>query len=189
MTLNLVHFLKTRLSTSAKWKSWNLCVDPRLLNSVTKLVSIPFAIEPIQNLLTRITAKIFPISDSSNAYHQVLLAKKKCNAFFTGNKQNTYRRCCYGLSGLPNVFSWLLVLSMTSIFKTIQSLTYFDDTILQAQNKDEVFEVIPDCHSLVRTAGLKVSLDQKFFFLQNVIFLGHIISDKGIQPIAKMSTV
>ena len=48
---------------------------------------------------------------------------------------------------------------MTSIFKTNQSLTYFDDTILQAQYKAEVFEVIPNCHSLVRTAGLKVSPD------------------------------
>ena len=37
----------------------------------------------------------------------------------------------------------------------------------------------------MRTAGLKVSPEKTFLFLQKVKFLGHMVSNKGIQPIAK----
>ena len=57
------------------------------------------------------------------------------------------------------------------MIKTNQALTYIDDTILQSQNKAEMFEIIPKYHALVRTAGLKVSLEKTFFFLQQVNFL------------------
>ena len=74
---------------------------------------------------------------------------------------------------------------MAPLIKTNQALTYIDDTILQAQNKAEMFEIIPKYHALVRTAGLKVSPEKTFFFLQKVKFLGHIVSNKGVQPIAQ----
>ena len=64
-----------------------------------------------------------------------------------------------------------MALSMAPLIKTNQALTYIDDTILQAQNKAEMFESIPKYHSLVRTAGLKVSPEKKtFFFLQKINF-------------------
>ena len=74
---------------------------------------------------------------------------------------------------------------MAPLIKTNQALIYIDDTILQAQNKAERFEIIPKYHALVRTAGLKVSPQKIFFFLQKVKFLRHIFSNKEIQPIGK----
>ena len=74
-------FLENPIIYLCEVKKLKLCVDPRFLNSVTKLVSIPFAVEPIQNLLAKLTAKIFPISDSSNAYHQVLLTEENVMRF------------------------------------------------------------------------------------------------------------
>ena len=78
-----------------------------------------------------------------------------------------------------------MALSMALLIKTNQALTYIDDTILQAQNRAEMFEIIPKYHSLLRTAGLKVSPEKTFLFSQKVKFLGHVVSNKGIQPIAK----
>ena len=165
-------------------KNLNFCVDYRFLKSKTKLVSILFANEPNHILLTSLTGKNLSLSDLSN---QVLLTKEsqKCTAFVIGNKQYTYCRGSYGLTGLPNFFSRLMILSMPPLIKTNQTLTYIDDTILQAQNKAEMFEIIPKYHSLVRTAGLKVYPERTFFFLQKVKFLGHIVSNKGTQPISK----
>ena len=75
---------------------------------------------------------------------------------------------------------------MAPLIKTNQALTYIDDTILQAQNKAEMFENIRKYHALLQSTGLKVSPEQKtFFFSQKVKFLGHIVSNKGIPPIAK----
>ena len=154
--MNLVRFLTTQLSNLRKEKRLKLCVDSRFLNSITKLVSTPFGIEPIHILLTRLTGKIFSVSDLSNAYHQVPLTEEsqKCTVFVTGNKHYTYRRGFYGLSGLPNFLRQQMVLSMAPLIKTNQALTNIDDTILQLQIKAGLFEIIPKNHSLVRAAGL-----------------------------------
>ena len=68
----------------------------------------------------------------------------------------------HDLSGLANFFSRLMVLSMAPLIKTNQALTYTDDSILQAQNKAEMFDIIPEYHSLVLTAGSKVSPETQF---------------------------
>ena len=124
-----------------KEKTLKLCVDSSFVNSITKLVSIPFAIEPFHILLIRLTGKVFSISDFYNAYHQVPLTEEshKYTGIVIGNKQYTYCRGFYGLSGLPNFLSQLMALSMTPLKKTNQAPTYIDDTVLQTQNKAEMF--------------------------------------------------
>ena len=71
------------------------------------------------------------------------------------------------------------------LIKKKQTITYIDDTIMQSQNKNELFTVINEYHTLLRKAGLKAARDKTFFFLKKVKFLGHVISTEGIQPIAK----
>ena len=66
-----------------------------------------------------------------------------------------------------------------------QAITYIDDTIVQSQNKNEMFTVINEYHTLLWKAGLKAAPDKTFFLLKKVIFIGHVISAEGIQPIAK----
>ena len=56
---------------------------------------------------------------------------------------------------------------------------------MQSQNKNEMFTVINEYHTLLRKAGLKAAPDKTFFFLKKVKFLCHVISPEGIQPIAK----
>ena len=55
---------------------------------------------------------------------------------------------------------------------------------MQSQNKNEMFTVINEYHTLLRKAGLKAVPD-KTFFLKKIKFLGHVISPEGTQPIAK----
>ena len=55
----------------------------------------------------------------------------------------------------------------------------------QSQNKNEMFTVNNECHTILWKAGLKAAPD-KTFFLKKVKFLGHVISPDGIQPIAKL---
>ena len=87
-------FLGNPIIYLRKEKNLKLCVDSRFLNSITKLVSIPFAIEPIHILLTRLTGKVFSVSDLSKPYHQFPLTEEsqKCTSFVIGNKQYTYCR-------------------------------------------------------------------------------------------------
>ena len=56
---------------------------------------------------------------------------------------------------------------------------------MQSQNKNEMFTVINEHHTILRKAGLKAAPEKTFFFLKKVKFLGHVISPERIQPIAK----
>ena len=72
-----------------------------------------------------------------------------------------------------------------ALIKKKQAIRYIDDTIMQSQNKNDMFTVINEYHTLLRKACLKTAPDKLFFFLKKVKFLGHVISPDGIQPIAK----
>ena len=56
---------------------------------------------------------------------------------------------------------------------------------MQSQNKNEMFTVINECHTLLKKAGLKAAPDKTFFSPKKVKFLGQVLSPYGIQPIAK----
>ena len=69
--------------------------------------------------------------------------------------------------------------------KRKQAITYIDDTIMQAQTENEMFEIIENYHFLLRKAGLKAQPEKTKFFLRKVQFLGHIVCKEGIQPVKK----
>ena len=110
---------------------------------------------------------------------------QKLTSFILGGRQYTYTPGFYGLCGLPNYFSQLMTIHFDPLIKKKQAITYIDDTIMQSQNKNEMFTIINEYHTLLRKAGLKAAPDKTFFFLEKVKFRGHVISPEGIQPIAK----
>ena len=68
--------------------------------------------------------------------------------------------------------------------KKKQKTTHFDDTVKQSRNKNETFTVNNEYHTRLRKTGLKAAPDKTIFFLEN-FFLDHVISFKGLDPIAK----
>ena len=162
-----------------------LVIDARYLNSVTDLTNYSWPLELVQMIMTRAHGKVFSVSDLSCAYHQVPLSSEtqKLTSFIMEN--STYTRGFYGLCGLPNFFSRLMTIHFDPLIRKKQAITYIDDTIMQSQNKNEMFTVINEYHTLLRKASLKAAPDKKYFFLKKVKFLGHVISPEGIQPIAK----
>ena len=164
-----------------------LVIDARYLNSVTDLTNYSWPLEPVQIIMTRVNAKVFSVSDLSCAYHQVPLSSEtqKLTGFIIGGKQYTYTRGFYGLCGLPNFFNRLMTIHFDPRIRKTQAITNIDDTIMQSQNKNEMFTVINEYHTLLRKAGLKAAPDKTYFFLKKVKFLGHVNSPEGMQPIAK----
>ena len=132
--------------------------------------------------MTRVNGKVFSVSDLSCAYHQVPLSSEtqKLTRFKIGGKHYTYSRGFYGLCGLPNFFTRLMTIHFDPLIRIKQAITYIDDTILESQNKNEMFMVINEYHTLLPNAGLKAASDKTYFFLRKVEFLGHVISPEGI---------
>ena len=57
------------------------------------------------------------------------------------------------------------------LIKKKQAITYIDDTIMQSQNKIEIFAIINEYHTLLRKPGLKAAPDKTFFSQRNGNFL------------------
>ena len=66
-----------------------------------------------------------------------------------------------------------------------QAITYIDDVIFQAKNTAEMWKNLEYYFKCLRTSGLKAAPNKTKLFLRKVQFLGHIVSDKGIQPVVK----
>ena len=164
-----------------------LVIDARYLISVTDLTNYSWPLEPVQMIMTKVNGKIFSVGDLSCAYHLVPLSPEtqKLTSFVIGGRQYFYTLGFYGLCGLPNFFSRLMTIHFDPLIKKKQAITYIDNTIMQSQNKNEMFTIINEYHTLLRKAGLKAAPYKSFFFLKKVKFLEHVISPDGIQPIPK----
>ena len=133
-------------------------------------------------ITTRVDGKLFSLIDLSCAYHQVPLSAEtqtQTNFIFVG-KQYTYNRGVFGLCGLPNPFGRLLTLHLDPLVRTKQAITCLDDTIIKLRNKNEMFTVSNEHHTLLREAGLKAAPAEAFFFLSKVKFQGHVLPLEGI---------
>ena len=124
--------------------------------------------------MTQVNCKISSVSEFSCAYHQVPLSPgtQKLTSFLIGGRQYTYTRSFYGLSGLPTFFSRLMTIHFEELNKKKQAITDIDHTIMQSQNKSELFSIIHECHNLFRKAGLKATPEKTFFSLKKVRILG-----------------
>ena len=106
-------------------------------------------------------------------------------SFVIGGKQYTYQVGFYGLCGLPQWFSRMMAINFEPLIKKKKAITYFDDSLLQSHTKAEMFTIIHEYHQLFCKGGRKTAPDKTHFFLREVKFLGHVISEQRIQPVAK----
>ena len=164
-----------------------LVIDARYLNSITDLTNYSWPLEPVQMNMTRIKAKYFTASDLSCAYHEVPLSleTQKLTSFVRGGKQYTYQVGFYGFCELPRWFSRMMAINFEPLIKKKKAITYLDDSLLQSQTKAEMFTIFHEFHQLRRKEGLKAAPYKTHFFLRKLKFLGHVISEQGIQPVAK----
>ena len=123
-----------------------LVLDARYLNSVTDLTNYSRPLEPVEMNMTKVKGKIFSTSDLSCAYYQVPLSPETqtLTNVIIGEQKYTYTRGFSCLCGLPKFFSRLMTIHFDPFIKKKQAITYIDDTIMQPQNKNEMFTIKND---------------------------------------------
>ena len=164
-----------------------LVIDAGYLNSISDLSSYSWPLEPLNTMLTRINGKYVTTSDLLSAYNQVPLTNEtqKLASFVIGSKQFTFKRGFYGLCGLPNFFSRIMTIQFAPLIKRKKAITYIDDTLMQADTKPEMMDIIQEYHRLLRASVLKEAPEKTKFFLRKVQLLRHVVSQDSIQPVAK----
>ncbi|CAI7908604.1 unnamed protein product [Closterium sp. NIES-53] len=158
-----------------------MCIDYRALNRVIvkSRYPIPCADELIDQLRT---APVFSKIDLRGGYHQIRVEQSDCakTTFRTRYGSFEYTMMPYGLTNAPATFH----MTMNEAFRPLLDkcvIIYLDDILVYSRDKqhhladlEAVFKVLDELRLL--TKGSKCE-----FFHDRLEFLGHVISEAGVE--------
>ena len=157
-----------------------LCVDYRKLNRKVQKDSFPLPrIE--ESLDTLAGVKYFSTLDLTSAYHQIEVTPedRKKTAFTTPMGLFEYVRMPFGLSTSPATFQRLMnQIFREDIFRIL--LVYLDDIIVYSSTIEEHIQRLDQVFSTLAKHGLKLKPEKCVFFQEEVKYLGHVVSSKGV---------
>jgi len=158
------------------------CVDYRRINAVT--VKDAFPLPRIQDCLDTVAgATLFSTFDLTSSYHQIPVRSQDIpkTAFVT--KYGLFEFCTmpFGLCGGPPTCQRLMELVLNGLQWQI-CLIYLDDIICFSNNFEDHMERLDTVLQRISEAGLKLKPEKCELLKSEVTFLGHLVSDKGIQP-------
>ena len=158
-----------------------MCIDYRALNKKTIKNQVP--LPRIDEVWDQIGgSKFFTTLDLKEGYHQIRIREKDIEktAFRTRYGQFEYLVTPFGLTGAPGCFQTL----MNNIFRKYLDefvLVYLDDILIYSKTWDEHLEHIESVLKILRENKIYAKKSKCFFGKSETEYLGHVISEKGIQ--------
>ncbi|UYV75718.1 K02A2.6-like [Cordylochernes scorpioides] len=157
-----------------------ICLDPRKLNEA--LVGRHFQTPAPAELLHEIPkAKYYTVLDVKSAYWHIPVAKE-CRDLLvmtTPFGKFRYNRLPFGLK----IWAHIFVEKMTNIFRdSFQNITYVDDLLIYADTIQEHNKKLKGILEKAKEKNIKFDLTKAQICLTKVRFLGHVISQNGIDP-------
>ncbi|KAK3568728.1 hypothetical protein QTP86_014757, partial [Hemibagrus guttatus] len=165
-----------------KCGTWRFCVDYRRLNSVTIKDSHP--LPRVDDTLDALAGAVwFSTLDFSNGYWQVEVAEddREKTAFTTGQGLYQWRSMPMGLSNAPATFQRLMELVFRGLPWHI-CMVYLDDILIYSKTFEEHLSSLKEVFLRIQSAGLKLNPSKCHLARDHVVFLGHVVSRKGLQP-------
>ncbi|MCG8044919.1 MAG: RNase H-like domain-containing protein [Candidatus Thiodiazotropha endolucinida] len=162
--------------------SLRFCIDFRKLNNRTirDSYSLPRIDDTIDTLMG---AKYFTKLDLRSGYWQVEMeeADKPKTAFTVGNLGfYECNRMAFGLTNAPATFQRLMERCMGEL-NLKECLIFLDDILVYSQNFQEHLERLEAVFSRLKQHGLKLKPSKCEFFKTKVKYLGHVVSESGVQ--------
>ena len=160
--------------------SLRLCVDYRELNKVT--IRNKYSLPRIDDLFDQLRgASFFSKIDLRSGYHQLRIREEYVSktAFLMRYGSYEFRVMPFGLTNAPAVFMDL----MNRVFREFLDqfvIIFIDDILVYSQTEEEHAEHLRQVLQMLRQNELYAKYEKCRFWLKEVQFLGHIISDRGI---------
>jgi hypothetical protein len=168
------------LFVKKKDESLRLCVDYRLLNAVT--IKNKYPLPRIDVLFDQLVgAKVFSKIDLRSGYHQINIRASDIlkTAFSTRYGLYEYLVMSFGLTNAPVYFMYLMYLVfMPELEKFV--VVFIDDILVYSKNEDEHTQHLHIVLQRLRDHRLYAKLSKCDFWLREIKFLGHTISQDGI---------
>lgn len=102
-------------------------------------------------------------------------------AFNVPGRHYEYLRLPFGLSAAPSTFQRLMD-SVLMGLKGEKCLVYLDDIILFSRDLPSHLEALGEVLGKLREANLSAQLSKCTFIVDEVAYLGHIITKRGVEP-------
>ena len=170
-----------------------MCVDFRKLNMTQpevqnmtggkgciSLVPLP----KIDELYAKLQGyKIFSTLDLRSGYYHIGLsedAKPKTAFVVAGMGKYQFNRVPFGLAQAPAYFQRLINEVLTGLDF---AMGYLDDIIIFSKTEEEHLRHLEIIFERLRGADLKLKLQKCSFFKKHIQYLGHLLSEEGIQPL------
>ena len=158
-----------------------ITVDLRGLNEVT--VKDKFPLPRVQDCFDSLSgASWFCQLDLTGSFSQVPLEPQDRNktAFISRRGQYRYKVMPQGFVNAPSIFSRLMSLAMRGL-NWLVCLCFIDDVIVFAKTFDEALANLESVLQRFRMANLKLKPSKCKMFQRCVKFLGHLVSESGIE--------
>ena len=162
--------------------SLRLCINYRKLNNIT--VKNCYPLPNIDDIITYLgQAKYLSCLDLKSGYWQMAMNKgdKEKTAFVTHQGLYEFNVMPFDLTNAPSVFQEL----MNHVLKGIRNkyaMPYIDDILVYSRTFEEHMQHIREVFKQLEKPNLKLKLKKCEFLKTRVKYLGHVISDEGLEP-------
>ena len=157
------------------------CIDLRKLNNRT--VKDAYSLPRIETLLdTFLGSTIFTTLDLKAGYWQVEMAEEsKAFTAFTCGPLGFYEceTMPFGATNAPATFQRLMHNCLGDLNMT-WCVVYLDDIIVFSDNPKDHIVRLEAVFQKLASAGLKLKPSKCFFFKEEIDYLGHLVSGKGV---------
>jgi hypothetical protein len=163
-----------------KDQTLRMCVDYRPLNEVT--IKNKYPLPRIDILFDQLTgARVFSKIDLRSGYHQIRIRPEDIpkTAFTTRYGLFEYLVMSFGLTNAPAHFTYLMnSVFMPELDKFV--VVFIDDILIYSKNEEEHAQHLRIVLTCLREHQLYAKFSKCVFWLEEVQFLGHVLSAKGI---------
>uniref|UniRef100_A0A2S2NBD6 RNA-directed DNA polymerase n=1 Tax=Schizaphis graminum TaxID=13262 RepID=A0A2S2NBD6_SCHGA len=158
-----------------------LCLDARKINEIIiPDRERPMTIDAIFSKFENI--KCISTLDLRSGYWQVPIAKQNRDpcSFLVNGRNYSYKRLPFGLNISGSEFQKSMDMVLGPLLNTCVTV-YIDDILITSENEDAHYEDIRSVLQRLQEYNVTVNKEKCQFFREEVIFLGHVISTKGIK--------
>jgi transposase InsO family protein len=163
---------------------WRFCIDYRILNSVSK-TNAGFPIPNIPSMLRKLGERKFLKAgklDFSSGYHQVLMDPESSQlaAFICEEGVFIPNRLMFGVKAAPSYYQGHMSKTVLPGLHGDICELYIDDVFVWGTSEEEFLYNLRILFQRLREKHIKVHPDKCELGVEEIEFLGHVLTPKGI---------
>ncbi len=164
--------------------SIRVCGDYKLTVNLAAIVDC-YPLPKIDDIFASLAGgKTFTKLDLAHAYNQIELddEAKRLMTINTSKGLYQYNRLPFGVASAPAMFQR----TMETVLQGIPGVSvYIDDILVSGKTDDEHLQNLQEVLKRLEKVGARLKRSKCFFMLPAVEYLGHRISEQGLQPTMK----